>query len=155
MFSKLAHNATTANVLSWAMKNTVESTALGLPNWVNQGCFFTSTFGKDPRYAVTDEHVELEAMYGKSFTHETVDVIASKAHLYHIERTGGEDLLHGTMKEMVELIHQQANTYGPDFIFSSSGRCDEECEREVELEIEEEEEAENEVQLMDAANATM
>ena len=39
-------DATVVQVLSWAMKNTVEATSAGLFNWADQGLFFSSTFGK-------------------------------------------------------------------------------------------------------------
>lgn len=141
-------DATATHVLSWAMKNTVESTAAGIPNWTNQGLFFASTFGKNPQLCITAEIVKLEDMYGKSFTEQTVVKTAKEAHLFHMNRTGGEKELSKSVKGMVDSIHKQVHKYGNDFTFSARG-CDEECERELEMEIEEEEEIEVEVPLMD------
>ena len=149
VFSKLGDDMTAASVLAWTMENTVEATATGLPNWVNQGIIFTSTFGKDPKLSIMDEQVELKDMYGKSFVEETVDASATKAHRYHIQRTGGEAALHYDAREMVDQISKRACEYGPEIKLSTKGGYDEECEREVELEIEEEEEVEEEVPLMD------
>ncbi|KAL3804145.1 hypothetical protein HJC23_013664 [Cyclotella cryptica] len=137
--------ATTAtDVLSWSMKNTVESTSAGLLNWANQAFFFTTTFGKDPLLSVTDEVLELQDMYGKSFTNQTITSSTNNAYIYHIKRTGGEDVIHSSVRAMVELVNTRINEYGSDFKFAVRG-CDEECERELEMEVEEEEEAEIEV----------
>jgi len=154
VFSKLNEgknnglNVAAINVLSWAMKNTVESTASGLSNWASQGLFFASTFGKDPKLNITEEILGLKDMYGKPFTEQTVAKMAASAHLYHMKRTGGEDTLCKSEKRIIDSIFKQVEEYGQDFMFSASG-CDEECERELELEIEEEEEVEVEVPVMD------
>lgn len=144
----LGFQATATHVLSWAMTNTVESTAAGLPTWANHGLFFASTFDKNPQLSITEEILKLEDMYGKSFTEQTVVKTTCNTHAYHMNRTGGEDALHNSVKGIVNSIHNRVNEYGSDFTFPASG-CDEECERELELEIEEEEEIEVEVPLMD------
>jgi len=144
----LGFQATATNILSWAMKNTVESTAAGLPTWANHGLFFASTFDKNPQLSITEEVLKLEDMYGKSFTEQTVVKTTCNTRAYHMNRTGGEDALHNSVKGIVNSIHNRVDEYGSDFTFPASG-CDEECERELELEIEEEEEIEVEVPLMD------
>ena len=139
--------ATVSQVLSWSTKNTVEVTSEGLLNWANQGLFFSSTFGKDPKFCITEEVIKLEDMYGKSFTEETVSKHTDGAHQYHMNRTGGQRALHSSVKEMVDLILEQVGIYGRDFTNFTRG-CDEECERELELDNDQEEELENEVPLM-------
>jgi hypothetical protein len=139
--------ATVSQVLLWAMKNTVEATSEGLFNWANQGLFFSSTFGKDPKFCITEEVLKLEDMYGKSFTEETVSKHINDAHQYHMKRTGGKEALHSSVKGMVDLILEQVDKYGRDFTISTRG-CDEECERELQMENEQEEVAENEVPSM-------
>jgi hypothetical protein len=104
--------ATVSQVLSWSMKNTVEVTSEGLLNWANQGLFFSSTFGKDPKFCITEEVIKLEDMYGKSFAEETVSKHTDGAHQYHMNRTGGQRALHSSVKGMVDLILEQVSIYG-------------------------------------------
>ncbi|KAL7553023.1 hypothetical protein ACHAWF_016264 [Thalassiosira exigua] len=150
-------DATAIDVLSWTLKNTVESTAIGIPSWANQGVFFTSTFGKDPRLSIADENLALEDMYARSFTEQSVDTTASHAYAYHMKRTGGEEALHESVKNMVRSINERVKQYGADFKFPTGG-CDEElslmseCERELEMEIEEEEEIEVELPTVEPVN---
>lgn len=151
MTSRSRWSAVTAtDVISWSMKNTVESTAAGLLNWANQAFFFTTTFFKDPLLSITDEVLELHDMYGKSFTSQTVISSTNNAYIYHLKRTGGKDAIHSSVEGMVKLTHTRINEYGRDFKFSVRG-CDEECERELEMEVEEEEEVEVEMPSVDPA----
>lgn len=137
-----------SDILSWSMKNTVESTAAGLLNWANQAFFFASTFGKDPLLCITDEVLELGDMYGKSFAQQTIIHSSDKALEYHYNRSGGEDAVNDSMKAIIRQTKNRINEYGGDFNFPVRG-CDEECERELEMEVEEEEEIEVELPLVD------
>lgn len=141
-------DATPAQVLTWAMKNTVKSTAAGILNWASQGFFFASTFRKDPCFCVTDEILELDDMYGSSFAEQTVANTAREVRKYYMKRTGGEEELHDSVKGMVESICNRINEYGCDFTCSARGCKEECCERELEMEVEEEEEVEVQVPLM-------
>lgn len=156
VFSKLrdvlnipeASRFTPENILTWVMKNTVESNLLGLSNWADQGYFYASTYLKSPSLCITDEILELVDFYGKSFNKCAVSDIVTNARHFHLKRTGGKANLQSGMKSIVSAIKERVARYGDDFSVVASG-CDEECERELEMEIEREEEQEIEIPSMD------
>ncbi|KAL7465647.1 hypothetical protein ACHAXS_005974 [Conticribra weissflogii] len=139
---------TPEDILTWAMKNTVESNVLGLSNWADQGYFHASTYLKSPSFCITDEILELDDFYRKSFNNCAVSDIVENSRRFHLKRTGGKAKLHGEMTRIVTAIEDCVSRYGNDFSVLSSG-CDEECERELEMEIEREEEQEIEIPSMD------
>ena len=116
-------DATVVQVLSWAMKNTVEATSAGLFNWADQGLFFSSTFGKDPKLCITEEVLKLNEMYGSSFSGKTLSALTCDARQYHLNRTGGERALDREMKNIVDSIEMRVNKYGLDTANTTS-RCD-------------------------------
>jgi len=155
--SKLRHsffnssNFTATNVLSWVMKNTVESNVVGLSNWADQGIFYASTHKKKPSLCITDETLELGDFYGKSFEKVTITDIVDSSLDFHMNRTGGLEELNDDMNAIVGKIRERVRAYGKDFYLLATG-CDEECEREMELEIEREEECEVEMPSMKPSN---
>lgn len=145
--NRRAHGqVSTRDVLSWTLKNTVQSTAEGLSNWSNQGLFFSTTVGK-PDFAAQDEKLSLAQFYGEPFVNDTVEKAALCTQKYHLGRTGGKAALSEYMANIVCRIEELIVRYGTDFSTSQRG-ADEECERELELEQELEEEVEPEIPRM-------
>ncbi len=142
---------TATDVLSWAMKNTVESNVVGLANWADKGIFYASTHQMKPSLCITDEVLELGDFYGKSFEKRTIFDIVESSYDFHMKRTGGLEELNDVMNSMVGTIRERARIYGKEFFLLGSG-CDEECEREMELEIEREEECEVVIPRMNPSN---
>ena len=131
----------TVDILSWIMKNTVDSVVKGLGMWADHGIFFNTEL--EPRHAVLEENQSLEEFYMNS-THDTplVDVVLNLRR-YHCSRTGSKDAT-----PLMNNIVSRVEHLGKDYCITRSV-ADEECERELEREVEEEEQVQIEFDRMD------
>jgi len=149
---------TPIRVLNWVIRNTVEATAFGLPEWASQGAFFCVS-KVNPSLATQDEHLELEALYGPASTTKKMgsvisDSVSTQIHRLGRQSSGREELRqHPVLNELVGGVTARCAEYGADFELTAA-TLDEECERELEKEVEEEQQREVQVAAVKPRNET-
>jgi hypothetical protein len=143
---------TAKEVLLWAIRNTVDATITGYPEWAKQGTYFATTKAVPEEFSrQLPELVELGEMYGGRLGIQTVAQVSTSAQDFLLGRCKGGDAVEGLSMvpkgiehDFLYVIREQVEQYGAQYNIVSTG-LEEECERELEVEVEEEEELERAV----------
>ncbi|KAG2441635.1 hypothetical protein HXX76_003254 [Chlamydomonas incerta] len=156
-----ASNPSTADVLAWAMGNTVDANLHGVAQWAAQGLHFATTIGAPAKRSVQPEVLCLFDLYSSSRAPRPVGEVVAAAALQARLRCGANPGsgaagaaggaaaggsvgggLKASATEEMDQLERLAACYGEGHSVRAGSGVDDECERELELEQEEEQELE-------------